>query len=180
VGRRGRTSLQDETTFFVTTTTVNHAYVFTEDKYSDILIGNIKHYQDEYRFIILGYVIMPTHFHWIIEADLTRGTISDIMRDIKKYSAWDLMEQLQKDGKEKLLRMFRSTTLKNEKRKLWAKRFDDEVIKNIGMFRTKLEYIHNNPVKAGLTTNPEDYKYSSARNYLLNDHSILKVNTNHF
>ncbi len=29
----------------------------------------------------------------------------------------------------------------------------------------KVEYIHNNPVRAGIVYNPEDYKYSSARNY---------------
>jgi hypothetical protein len=45
------------------------------------------------------------------------------------------------------------------------------------MYWTKLLYIHNNPVKAGLVTKPEDYKYSSARNYINNDHSIIKINT---
>jgi hypothetical protein len=45
------------------------------------------------------------------------------------------------------------------------------------MLRTKLEYIHNNPVKVGLVTNPEDYKYSSARNYVLDDHSVIEVDT---
>jgi len=42
---------------------------------------------------------------------------------------------------------------------------------------TKLKYIHNNPVKAGLVNKSEDYKYSSARNYILKDHLILNVNT---
>ena len=45
------------------------------------------------------------------------------------------------------------------------------------MFWTKLKYIHNNPVKAGLVKRPEDYIYSSARNYINKDHSIIKVNT---
>ena len=45
------------------------------------------------------------------------------------------------------------------------------------MFWTKLHYIHKNPVKAGLITLPELYKYSSARNYINNDHSIIKVDT---
>ena len=45
------------------------------------------------------------------------------------------------------------------------------------MFWTKLNYIHNNPVKAGLALWAEDYKYSSARDYTNNDHSTLEVNT---
>ena len=36
------------------------------------------------------------------------------------------------------------------------------------VFRQKLDYIHNNPVKAGLCILPEEYKYLRARHYLLN------------
>ena len=57
------------------------------------------------------------------------------------------------------------------------KRFDDEVIRDQRMFWTKLNYIHNNPVKAGLVRRAEDYKYSSAQNYINNDHLTLEVNT---
>jgi len=45
------------------------------------------------------------------------------------------------------------------------------------MFWTKLNYIHNNPVNAGLVRRPEDYKYSSAINYLFGDHSVITVDT---
>ena len=64
-----------------------------------------------------------------------------------------------------------------QKRKFWMDRFDDEVIRNVGMLRTKLEYIHNNPVQAGLAGTPEEYKCSSARNYVLGDHSVIEVFT---
>jgi len=43
------------------------------------------------------------------------------------------------------------------------------------MFWTKLSYIHKNPVKAGLVLKEQDYKYSSAINYVNTDHSILEV-----
>ena len=45
------------------------------------------------------------------------------------------------------------------------------------MFWTKLKYIHNNPVKAGIVKKTIDYKYSSARNYILQDHSVIFVDT---
>ena len=47
------------------------------------------------------------------------------------------------------------------------------------MFWTKLKYIHNNPVKAGIVEKPEEFKYSSARNYINDDHSVIKVDTNY-
>ena len=182
MGRRGRQSLKEETTFFVTTAVVRFAQVFTKYKYCDILIHNIKHYQNRYKFTILGYVIMPSHFHWIIEVNPQFGTVSDIMRDIKKYSAWDLMKALEKDHQDDLIRLFEqeSKGYPKQKRKFWMKRFDDEVIRNPEMFRTKLEYIHYNPVKADLVKEAEQYKYSSARNYILGDQSVLYVETTWF
>ena len=182
MGRRGRSSFADGTVYFVTTTVVDFATVFTEDTYCDILIRNIKHYQQRYKFRILGYVIMPSHFHWIVEINRQFGTISDIMRDIKKYSAWDILSALETDGRKDMLRLFRIEARKHydQKRKFWMKRFDDEAMRNAGMLKTKLEYIHYNPVKALLAENPEDYKYSSARNYVHGDHSVMFVDTDWF
>jgi REP element-mobilizing transposase RayT len=178
MARRGRSNLANEHFFFVTTTVVQWAQVFTKDKYCEILLDNIKHYQQRFKFTILGYVIMPSHFHWIVEVHPELGTISDIMRDIKKYSAWDLMEALATDRRPELSRLFvTQANGTSQSRKFWMSRFDDEVIRNQRMFWTKLRYIHNNPVEAGLVQRPEDYKYSSARNYVLQDHSILFVDT---
>ena len=178
MGLRGRANLKDEYLFFITTTVVAFLKVFVKDIYSKILINNIKHYQDKYKFEILGYVIMPSHFHWIIMINSKYGTVSEIMRDIKKYSAWDIMENIEKENSG-FGEVFRKEAIrfKNQKRKLWMPRFDDEIIRNEKMFWTKLHYIHWNPVKAGLTHSPEQYKYSSARNYAYSDHSIIKVDT---
>ena len=179
MARRGRLALIDESIFFVTTTVVRFTKIFTVDKYCEILVHNIKHYQKRYKLTILAYVIMPTHFHWIVIVDKNEGTISDIMRDIKKYSAWDILEQVEKDNRLDLIKRFKSEGegLKNHKRKFWMKRFDDEVIRNVKMFWIKRNYIHNNPVKAGIVCKPEDYKYSSAKNYIFDDHSVLLVDT---
>jgi putative transposase len=176
MGLRNRNLLSEEQFFFVTTSVYNFINIFSDEKYCDLLIHNIKHYQNKYQFNILGYVIMPTHFHWIVKTNPLKGTISNIMRDIKKYSAWDIMELLEKEHSMRFNK-FTSTDKPKQKRQFWQHRFDDEVIRNNKMFWTKLKYIHNNPVNAGLVTRMEDYKYSSARNYILNDHSIIKVDT---
>ena len=159
MGRRGRANiLEFNDTFFVTTTVVEFIKIFLSECYCDILVNNIKHYQQRYSFKILGYVIMPSHWHWIVTIDRTKGTLSDIMRDIKKYSAWDLMDMLEKEGRNDLLETFARNAQEypDQKRKLWMPRFDDEAIRNREMFKTKLDYIHNNPVSAGLVYKPED------------------------
>jgi REP element-mobilizing transposase RayT len=180
VGLRGRRQFTEENTFFITTTVVEFAPVFAEEMCSKLLIDNIKYYQScSHTFSVLGFVIMPTHFHWIIRLDPRSDNISNIMRDIKKYTAWDVMTQIEVLGRKDLLRIFRRNAPKStdQKRKLWMKRFDDEIIRNYEMFLAKLEYIHQNPVKAGLVSKPEEFKYSSARNYAFGDHSVLEVNT---
>jgi putative transposase len=179
MGLRGRQLLKDEDFFFITTTVVHHTKVFIKKRYCEILLRNIRYYQRQYKFDILGYVIMPSHFHWIIQINPSYGSVSDIMRDIKKYSAWDLMDAIKQDGQTSLLKLFLESArnTNSQRRKFWMSRFDDEVIQNEEMLISKLDYIHNNPVKAGLVEDPEEYHFSSARNYLLEDHTVLKVMT---
>ncbi|MGD8780277.1 MAG: transposase [Ignavibacteria bacterium] len=136
MGRRNRTLLTNEQFFFVTTTIVGFKYVFTKDERCEILINNIKHYQRVHEFLVLAFVIMPSHFHWIVKVNPGKGTISDIMRDIKKYSAWDLLESLEKE-KSNLLESFILDKPGKQKRQLWMHRFDDEVIRNNKMFCPK-------------------------------------------
>jgi putative transposase len=177
---RHRNSLSDCNLFFVTTTVVNFLKIFSDETACDILISNIKHYQSKYKFKILSYVIMPTHFHWIVETDNQSGTMSDVMRDLKKYSAWDLLKYFEEKG-NKMFDAFQegAEKYKDQKRKFWMPRFDDEAIRNDKMFWAKLKYIHDNPLKAGLVQTPEQYKYSSARNYVLGDHSIIMVDVDY-
>jgi len=181
MGRRGRLNLVNEQFFFVTTTVVKFTPIFTYEPFCDILIENIKHYQKRYKYDILGYVIMPTHLHWIVKTEPKEGTISDIMRDIKKFTAWQIFDRIERENKGELENIFKEEAkiINDQVRKLWMQRFDDEVIRNEKMFWTKLKYIHNNPVKAGIVERPEEYKYSSTRNYMLNDHSVIKVDTDY-
>ncbi|OGU36167.1 MAG: hypothetical protein A2068_08050 [Ignavibacteria bacterium GWB2_35_6b] len=181
MGRRGRLNLTGECFFFVTTTVVKFTPVFSYAPFCDILIDNIKHYRKRYKFDTLGYVIMPSHFHWIVKTEPEFGSISDIMRDIKKFSAWKIFDLIELEKLNKLENIFikEAEGIEDQKRKLWMKRFDDEVIRNEKMFWTKLKYIHNNPVKSGLVLKPEDYKYSSPRNFVYGDHSVLEVDTDY-
>ncbi len=181
MGRRGRANLVDEEFFFVTTTIVEHAPVFGERKYCNLLIRQIKTWQAHFQFAILGYVIMPSHFHWIVKVQPSLGTISDVMRELKSHAAWTIMDELERDARHEFTALFAGASrgVNDQRRKFWMKRFDDQVIRNQKMFMAKLLYIHNNPVKAGLVERAEDYEFSSARNYINGDHSVLYVDTSY-
>ena len=179
MGLRRLADATGELPYFVTTSVVDHVRVFTEDRYCQILIDNIKFYQNAYHYHTRGYVIMPSHFHWVLKIDPAYGTISDIMRDIKKFTAWDMFGALRAFGRIDFLGIFKQAAAfqKGQKMRFWEKRFDDEILRNQEMFRAKLEYIHDNPVEAGLVSKAEEYKFSSAKNYCTGDHSILQVDT---
>ena len=180
MGLRGRTLFGSQGhTFFITTSVVGHAKVFAAgDQYYDILVASLTYVLNEHAAALIAYVLMPNHVH-LITALPEGESISDLMRDFKKYTSTRIRQQLERDGQDSFLRILRHNTQGRTKQvfKLWKDRFDDLVIESETTLRVKVEYMHNNPVRAGLVSNPEDWRYSSARNYLRDDHSVLPVTT---
>jgi len=105
MGRRGRNNLTEERFYFVTTTVVKFTPIFTNQRFCEILISNINHYREKYKFVVLGFVIMPSHFHWILIVNPKYGTISDIMRDIKKFTAWQIFDILEESNNQEFLKL---------------------------------------------------------------------------
>jgi REP element-mobilizing transposase RayT len=106
--------------------------------------------------------------------------ISDIMRDFKKYTAIQIIKQLKIDGREDILRIFHYYALKyhpnkNRRYQVWLDGFWSTNIYSDKFFHQKLDYIHNNPIKAGLVKDLADYPWSSYQNYYLNNHSLIKI-----
>lgn len=108
------------------------------------------------------------------------ATISDIMRDFKKYTAIQIIKQLKIDKRQDILKIFSYYAQKyhpSKKRnyQVWMDRFWPINIYSEKYFNQKLDYIHNNPLRAGLVKNPDDYPWSSYQNYYLNNHSLIKI-----
>ena len=104
-------------------------------------------------------------------------SLIDFMRDFKKYTSTQIRKQLEADKDLVQLERLRANAKKYHKQvfKLWEDRYDDFVLYEDHAIQQKFDYIHMNPVRAGLVENPEDWLYSSARNYILNDNSIIEV-----
>jgi len=175
MSRRGR-SLNDKKgyTYFITTTVVGFIKVFEiNDKYYDILVNSLKFLLNRDSAVLIAYVLMPNHLHLVLQTPKDKS-ISSFMGDFKKFTLRTVRETLEKDGnlktKEKLI-------LKGGigKYKLWMDRFDDVIVISDKVFEIKVNYIHFNPLKAGLVREITDWKYSSARNYYLNDSSVIDL-----
>ncbi len=119
---------------------------------------------------------MPDHLHLILWPKKP-GDLPEIMRDFKKYTSVEVRKLLKNDKNIRIISLLRKHALgyKNQQYKLWMDRYDRLAIYSPEVLTQKVDYIHFNPVKEGLATQMTDCKYSSARNYLRDDDSILKV-----
>ena len=73
------------------------------------------------------------------------------------------------------VKVIKSPELKENEYKLWKPRFDDLIITTEKLLKIKMDYIHNNPVKAGLVANAVDWKYSSAVDWLTDKEGLVKI-----
>ena len=156
--------------YFVTFTVVNWIDLFTRKEYCNILLNSFEYCQKEKGLIIYAWVIMSSHVHMII------GTkdkdMQDILRDLKSFTSRKLKEEIknhtQESRKEWLIWMFERAGKKNVNNvnwQLWQQDNHPVELWDNYMIDNKLNYIHNNPVEAGIVNNAEDYVFSSAIDY---------------
>ncbi len=173
---RDRYKISDQNSvYFITSTIIEWLPVFTNNKYCDILIDSLKHCIENKSLNLYAYVILDNHFHLIGSAPELSKTISSV----KKYSARMILKQLEDDNRNWLINQmefFKKKFKKESDHQVWQEGYHPVLISDQDVFVQKVEYIHNNPVKRGLVDLPECWRYSSARNYLMDDHSIISVN----
>ena len=99
------------------------------------------------KYELICWCIMPNHVHTLI-APVEGMSLSEIMYDWKSYTTHAINKAL------------------NRKGKLWMMEYFDRFIRDNDHFQKVVNYIHNNPVKAGLVADPTDWRWSSAGSYL--------------
>jgi putative transposase len=168
----GKYKIRDQGSFyFITLTVINWIDVFSRDIYKDLFLESVNFCKKEKGLIDYGYCIMTNHIHMIVSTD-GNNKQEDIIRELKKYTSYRIIKEIEESStesrKEWMLRMFRSTGTKNsnnQKNQFWIQDNHPVELFNNEIIQQKLDYIHNNPVEAGIVNRPEDYVYSSAINY---------------
>ena len=160
--------------YFITSTIVEWIPVFTTKPYFDILAQSLIFCRKRKRLQLFSYVILDNHFHLIVSGPNLGRTITDL----KKFTARQIIDQLQRDGKRWLLNQlayYKKRHKTKSEHQVWQEGYHPELIVSAEMLEQKIGYIHYNPVKRGLVSAPEHWLYSSARNYLLGDCSVLQL-----
>ena len=137
----------------------------------DHFLSILEQTRQRYRFVVLGYVVMPEHVHLLItEPEI--GNPSTVMQVLKQRTARALLpKQKRSDPRQRAL--FGDTLPRTP---FWQARFYDFNVWTTKKRVEKLRYMHRNPVKSGLVSSPEEWRWSSYRFYFLDEAGPVRVN----
>ena len=112
-----------------------------QDEIAKIVADSMKFY-DGKDYELLCYCIMPNHVHFIIKLNKEARLLEDIMHSIKRYSASKANKVLKRAGQ------------------FWQHENYDHIIRNEQELENIIDYVLNNPIKAGLIKNQDNWKWN--------------------
>ena len=156
--------------YFVTCTVVDWLAVFADDVYCQIILNSLAYLREHKRTQLNAFVVMSTHLHGVLWPE--EGVdLSDVLRDFKRFTSRAISREAARRGDQHFLVGFaaarrRSRAQEVSQFQVWQEGSHPEAIYTVDFARQKIDYIHANPVRAGLVSGAEEWLYSSARAYL--------------
>ena len=144
MSRLRRIALSDRF-FFVSCRLLRGRRTLSDSEF-DCLAQVIRARRKKHGFLLVAWVFLPDHWHAIFYPH-SPLTISDVMETIKASSTRQI------------------NRARGESGPLWQGRFFDRALRTVQEYHETLEYIHWNPVKAGLVVRPEDWRWSSVQDF---------------
>ena len=136
----------------------------------DTFLASLEQTRERYRFVVVGYVVMPEHIHLLL-TEPGIGTVSTVMQVVKQRTARALLPR-RKRRNPRQRHLFED----EPKRAFWQARSYDFNVWTTKKRVEKLRYMHRNPVKRGLVGAPEEWRWSSYRFYFLDEAGPVSVN----
>jgi REP element-mobilizing transposase RayT len=157
--------------YFVTWTVVDWLPIFSESRYREIVLDSLNYLRTNKHTQLNAFVVMSSHIHAIPWPD-DGVNLSDVTRDFKRYTSREISSEAQQEGKKELLSSFSNARKENcaqnvSTYQVWQEGSHPEAIFTRKFAKQKMDYIHLNPVRAGMVKTAVKWPYSSARAYLL-------------
>jgi putative transposase len=155
---------KDSPIYYLTSVAHNRLPIFRTARLKDLICKALDESRTSANFLIFAYVIMPDHLHALIGSDKDP---SDVLRYVNGISSHRTINYLKEKGFESALQKLRHATgLRKHKYSLWNHHPNLKLITTENGLMEKANYIHQNPVRAGLVARAEDYRWSSVRCWL--------------
>ena len=125
---------------------INRQNIFVDDEDNEKFINTLAKYRREMEYELYAYCLMGNHIHLLVKEG--NEVLSNTMRRIgASYVYWYNWQY-------------------DRKGHLFQDRYKSEPVEDDTYFLTVLRYIHQNPLKAGLTKNIDLYQWSSYQEYI--------------
>lgn len=150
--------------YFMTGTIVAWLPVFSCPDFVQIVLNSWRFLQRERQIVILGWVILENHLHWIAAGPLLGKRVGEF----KSFTARSILDDMKLRGYRTMLQELEYFKLRHktdQTYQLWQEGSHPQVIESEDVLWQKLEYIHNNPLRRGYVDDPLHWRYSSARAY---------------
>lgn len=156
--------------YFLTFQVVGWVDIFSRQTYRDIIIDSLAYCKEHKGLRIYAYVIMTNHVHTIMRSDTSK--LSDTVRDFKRFTSNKIMNEVSENTRESrkgwmemVFAYYAKFNGRAGTRQFWTHENHAVELTDNAMLDSRINYIHENPVRAGWVEQPEDYLYTSARDY---------------
>ena len=147
--------------YYLTSITKDRLPVFRRDNLKEIACRAIKEAKTSGKFLIFAYVIMPDHLHIITDSEKKSRVILRFVNGIISRRIIDYLKREKYSASLEKLRQQKDR--RGHEYSLWDHHPNARVLTSEEMFMQRVNYTHQNPVRAGLVRSAEEYQYSSAR-----------------
>lgn len=152
---------RDTPCFSITSVARDRLPVFGKDTMKKIVGAALDEARHSGAFAIFAYVIMPDHLHLITDG---ARKPSDTLRFINGISSHRVIAYLKENHYTTSLAKLRNAKkARGHEYSLWDGHSNVLLVTSENVFMQRVNYIHQNPVRAGLVVRAEDYRWSSAR-----------------
>jgi len=152
---------RDSPCYYLTSVAKDRLPVFRTEEIKAITCAALDEARRSGEFTLYAYVIMADHLHVITDSILPP---SKILQFINGITSRRIIDYLKKQGYDTSL-----TKLRHEIRprrysySLWDHHPNVRLLWSESMLMERVTYTHQNPVRAGLVSHPEEYRWSSVR-----------------
>ena len=155
---------------FITTSCYRRKAFLETARTRDIFLSVLEQVRRRYRFDVIGFVVMPEHVHLLL-GEPEKADLSVVMQVLKQRVARRLRHR--KRGTNSRQAELSNASLEDER--FWQRRFYDFNVFSARKMTEKLRYMHRNPVKRGLVSAPELWRWSSYRSYALGERGPVNM-----
>ena len=169
-------AIRSDKLHFLTHTVVDWIDVFTRKELAEIVVKSLNYCIENKGLEVYVWCLMPSHLHMIATtADGATDDLSGVMRDFKKFTSKRIVKmipEINESRRDWLMKHFQTGPGALQ---VWQEGMHPIELYSKKFMNQKMNYIHNNPVEAGIVYEPQHYALSSARDYYDNVKGLVNI-----